>query len=41
MWFLLAERGGGGSIFHKFLVIGQPNGPLKKTIKTFVPWDAL
>jgi hypothetical protein len=25
-----------------FLVIGQPNGPLqqKKTIKTFVLWDA-
>jgi hypothetical protein len=33
-------RGG----FHYFLVIGQPNGPLKnnlkKTIKTFVLWDA-
>jgi hypothetical protein len=23
-----------------FLVIGQPNGPFKKSIKAFVLWDA-
>jgi hypothetical protein len=39
MWFLFGEEGG----FHKFLIIGQPNGLLKKNqnkIKTFVFWDA-
>ncbi len=34
IWFLL--RGD----FIMFLVIGQPNGPFKKSIKAFVLWDA-